>query len=181
MSEVENENVSIKTVYRTEQAAENYLHFGSMRKSVFRFVRNTPYRRVNKREEKAGRLSFKHSYEKIKSENLKTSKNLFSKLLQKRKIKKQYAKKARKAKQAANKAGKTAGTTLNLSKKAVQVVLKNPKVLIIAAVILLIVVIIMSVFGLFSSAAAGGIAPIVSTFYTASDTNIDKAELAYTE
>ena len=51
MNEVENENVSIKAVYRTEQAAENYLHFGSMRKSVFRFVRNTPYRRVNKRED----------------------------------------------------------------------------------------------------------------------------------
>ena len=68
MSEVENENVSIKAVHRTEQAVENYLRFGSTGKSVFRFVRNTPYRRVNKLEKKVGRLSFKHSYEKIKNE-----------------------------------------------------------------------------------------------------------------
>ncbi len=181
MSEVENENVSIKAVHRTEQVIENYLRFGSTKKSVFRFVRNTPYRRVNKLEEKAGRLSFKHSYEKIKSENMKTSKSLFSKFLQKRKIKKQYAKKVRETKRTVNKARKTAGAAINISKKAVNMVLKNPKVIIIAAVILLIVVIIMAVFNLFSSVAAGGIAPVVSTSYTASDTNIDKAELAYTE
>ncbi len=181
MSEIENENVSIKAIHKTEQAIENYLRFGSARKSVFRFVRNTPYRRVNKLEEKSGRLNFKHYYEKIKNENLKTSKNLFSKLLQKRKIKKQYAKKLRKAKKQANNVKKTAKTTVNLSKQAVQVVLKNPKTVIIAVIVFLIVVIIMAVFNLFSFVSVGGIAPVVSTSYTASDTNIDKAELAYTE
>ena len=181
MSEVENDNVAVKAVHRTEQTVENYLRFSSTRKSVFRFVRNTPYRRVNKLEEKAGRLSFKHTYEKIKSENQKTSKKLFSKFLQKRKIKRQYAKKLRKAKKQANNVKKTAGTAVNISKKAVQVILKNPKTIIIAIIVFLIVVLIMAVFNLFSSVSVGGIAPVVSTSYTASDTNIDKAELAYTE
>jgi len=178
INEVEDENVSVKATHKAEQTVENYARFRHARKSALRFSRNSAYRKVNKLEEKAKRLNFKHTYEKTKGE---AKKKALSKYMQKRNIKKKYAKAARNTKKAAKAAKKTASVMADVSKKAVQLMASHPVATVIIILLFLLVFIIYAMFNLFSSVSVGSIAPVISSSYTASDTNIDKAELAYTE
>ncbi len=69
----------------------------------------------------------------------------------------------------------------DVSKKAVQLASNHPVTTIIIILLFIIVFIIYAMFNLFSFVSIGSIAPVISSSYTANDTNIDKAELAYTE
>ncbi|GHU79378.1 hypothetical protein FACS1894191_2040 [Clostridia bacterium] len=119
--EVESENVGTQTAHRAELAAEGIVRGGKrVTRSAFNFVRNRPYRTVEKLEKKAVKANVKFSYRKALAENLpdglrpQLRSNILSRFMQKRKIKQQYAKAYRDAKKAGAAVKKT-GTVCHQS------------------------------------------------------------------
>ena len=176
--QVEDENVAVKAAHRAEMVAE-----GGIR-AAYRFAKNTPFRRVRNLERTTAELSIKSEYQKALRDNPALEKKPIARMIQKQKIKRQYAQAARDA----HRAGKETAVVLQktgalVSRAAVKVkaVLANPKVLIICGLLLLIVLLL---FGLISSCSnmVAGIGSSVTTMsYLAKDEDVDSAELRYTE
>ena len=181
MYQVENENVGVKAAHQAEIAAESGLRTGKRAAGkAFRFVRDKPYRTVEKLEKKAVKANVKLSYRKALAENPQLKSNVMSRFLQKRKIKKAYAKSYRNAN--TGQAAKKTGSAIGKAASAVAgVIRRHPAVAGIIAVILLLVFFIMSAFSSCSGMASGILSSVVGTSYLAEDTEIERAELNYTE
>jgi hypothetical protein len=175
MYQVEHENVEIKAAHRTEMAAE-----GGVRSSLS-FRKTSKYKKVAKLERQAAKKSVNLSYRKAVAGNPKLKSNALSRMWQKRKIRKDYAKKARNTKKAAGMAKKSVSATVNAAKLLVKAAFKNPKVLIIAAVIGLIILILMSLFSLATSIGGGGMSAVLAATYLSETDDIEAAAIAYSE
>lgn len=180
--QVEDENAGTKVAHRAELMGES-AYRGAKRsvKSAYRFVKNTPYRRAAKLEKLSIKNEAKLSFHKAVRDNPKLQSNPLSRLFQRRSIKRRYAASARNADKSV-KAAKTAGKAAKKVSSAVTgFVRRNPIILVYVGIFLLIVILIMALFttcmSVFSNSAsyAGGMA------YTAADTDIDNAELVYTQ
>ena len=172
--QVEHENVSVKAAHHAEMIAE-----GGVR-SVLRYHKTAPYRKVVKLENQAAKKSVNLTYQKAVAENPKLKSNMFSRMWQKRKIQKDYAKKAREAQKAAKRAKKAGTVTSNAVKTAAVVVKKHPLATILLVLILLLVLMIMSFCSL-GGTMSGGLGSILAASYLAEDAEIDMAEIVYTE
>ena len=170
--QVEHENVGIKAAHRIEMIAE-----GGIR-SAIRYHKTAPYRKVAKLERQAAKKSINMVYQKTLAGNPNLKSNVFSRMWQKRKIKKEYAKKAREAQKTAKKAGKATTDTV---KNTVSFVAKHPVATIIILLISLLTFLIMSMCSMGGGMGGSGISGIVTSSYLAEDDDIDNAEIAYTE
>jgi len=175
MFQVEHENVEIKAAHRTEMAAE-----GGVR-SALRFRKTAKYRKVAKLERQAAKKSMNLSYRKALANNPKLKSNVFSRMWQKRKLRKEYAKKARDAKRAAGAVKKTGTIAVRATRFLAKVLIKNPKVWIIAGIIGFIMIVIMSLFSLATSIGSGGMGAVLTSSYLAENDDIEAAAIAYSE
>lgn len=166
--QVQNENVGVEAGHKAEVAAEG------IARSAYRFKKTAPYRKVAKLERKTGKANIKLTYRKALHDNPKLQNSALSRMWQKRKIKRQYAKDARKAKKAARKAKRISTRIIGFFKR-------HPVVFAIVGSLSLLFVFISSSFSSCSGMASGGMSAIAGSSYLAEDKDIDDAELKYTE
>lgn len=169
--EVQHENVGTQAAHKGELIAEGVLRKG------YRMHKTRPYRKVEKLTRKTTKLNVKADYRKALNDNPKFKSNVFSRMAQKRKIKKQYAKAARNGKKAALQAKKV-GTIVS---KAVGAVVKNPVVLKILLILFLLIILISAIFSACSGLMSNMGSTILSTSYLADEIDIDNASILYTE
>jgi len=180
--EVEQDNVGTQAAHRAELAAEGLVRGGTrVTRSAFNFVRNRPYRTVEKLEKKAIKANAKFSYRKALAENPQLRSNVLSRFMQKRKIKQQYAKAYRDAKKAGEAVKKTGTVASNAVKAVAGFVKRHPMIAVTIILVLLLFFIFGSLFTSCSNMGLGGFSSIIGSSYVAEDADIDNAELSYTE
>ena len=137
--EVEHENVGTEGAHRSELVGESALRQG--KRFVQKKIREHPAKAVRKAESRHIKATADYHYRMAAQEHPEMRGNALSRLLQKQKIKRQYAKQAREAaKQGAKAAEKTAVTTEKLAARAVGFIKRHPVgALLFVAVFLLLV------------------------------------------
>ena len=173
--EHEHENVGIEAAHRTELMAESGLRM------AYRRRKTAPYRKVSRLQKKAARTSARAAYQQALHDHPELKKNWLSRMWQKQKIKRQYAKAAREAKRAGTAAKKTAVTTEKIASRVVLFVKRHPIIFGIIALLLLLFFLISSIFTSCSSMGTSGLGAITASSYVSEDRDIDNAELYYTE
>ena len=173
--QAEEENVGIKAAHRTELAGE-----ASVR-TLYHRHKTLPYRRVTKLQKKSARMQSKVAYQQVLHENPQLKKNVFARIWQKQKIKRQYAKAAREAKKAGTRVKNAATVTEKITMGIVHTVKRHPIICGIVILLLLVFFLITSVFSSFSNIVSGGFGGIAASTYLAEDQDINQAELTYTE
>jgi hypothetical protein len=171
--QVEHENVGVKAAHRAEMIGEAGV------RSALRFRKTAPYRKVAKLERAAQKKSINLTHQRTLAQNPKLKSNMLTRALQKRKIKKDYAKAAREAQKAAKRAKKAGETTAKATKAIVGVIKRHPIVTIIVILVLLLLYLIMSMVGMFGSLGSGGLGGIAAGTYLAEDADILGAQAAY--
>ncbi len=96
--QVEEENVGTKAAHRTELASEGAAVLASH--EIRKYRQNAPYKRVEKLEAQVNRANVSAAYRAAVRDNPELQENTVKRLIQKQRIKHQYAKEFRKAKQA---------------------------------------------------------------------------------
>ena len=173
--EVQHENVGTEAAHKIESVAEGGIRAG------WRLHKTAPYRKVARLEKKSVKLNVRSAYQQALHDNPKLRSDAFSRMLQKRKIKKEYAAAAREAKRA-GKAAKEAGTVIGRAGQAVGAFVKShPAIFGIGAGILLLIMVIFGMFSSCSNMGTGSLGAIFASTYLAEDKDIDDAELYYTE
>ena len=174
--QVEDENVAVKAAHRGERTVESGL------RTAYRRHKTKTYRRVEKLQKRAAKRAINHACQKALHDNPKLRSNVFSRMMQKRKIKKEYAKAARGAGRGGFAlAKKTAFAAGRAVKHVVMAVARHPAVLGVIALILLILFMVAGFFVSCANMAAGGLSTIVASSYLAEDADIDDAGIAYSE
>ncbi|MDR0915657.1 MAG: hypothetical protein LBN02_00470 [Oscillospiraceae bacterium] len=173
--QAEHENVGTEAAHKGETIAE-----GGIR-SAMRHHKTAPYRKVTKLEQSASKTSAKLSHQKALAENPKLTGNVFARYAQKRKIKRDYAKKARETKKAAERAKKASSAVESAGKAAVNTVRRHPVGTAIALILSLLIFSMLSMCGLAGGMGGGGLSGIIAASYLATDADIEKAELDYTK
>ena len=177
--EVEHENVGVEAAHKVEFTAENLAH--DTVRFAYRHHKAAPYNKLRKWEKKAAKANVNYLYQKTLQENPELKKSLFSRMQQKRRIKKQYQKAAREAKRGAAAAKETAGLVGNAARAVASFEGGHKKLVAIAALIAFIVFFFASCTSSCSSMLAGGFASILGTSYGSEDTDIHGAEEDYTQ
>ena len=175
MLQTEHENVGTKAAHRVEMKAEAGVRFSLHRRKT------APYRKVAKLERAATKKSMKLSYQKMLADNPKLRSNVFSRFMQKRKIKRQYAKAARDTRKMAAQAKRAGSFTARAARAIANVIRNNPKVLIVVGVIALIFMAMMSLVGMFASIGDAGLRGVLTASYLADNADINSVSSAYTD
>jgi len=173
--QVERENVGTEAAHKTEMLAENGV------RSVLRYRKTAPYRKVAKLERAAAQKSVNLNYQKAVAENPKLQSNAFSRYMQKRKIKQQYAKAAKETKKASETVKKTGDITTKTTKVVVNAVKRHPVAVVILIIILLVIFFIASMCSAFGGMAGAGFSTVFGGTYLADEKDLTQAELYYTE
>lgn len=136
--EVEQENVGTEGAHHSELLGESAFRQGS--RFVGRRIREHPARAVRRAEARYGKAAADYQFYTAAQEHPELSKNALSRYWQKRRLRKQYQKRAKEAaRQGAVAAEKTAAATEKLSAQAVGFVKRHPLgVLLALACVLLI-------------------------------------------
>jgi murein DD-endopeptidase MepM/ murein hydrolase activator NlpD len=171
----EHENVGVKAAHRGEMLTEGGLRF------AYRLHKTTPYRRVERLGKKTAKLNMKAEYLQALGDNPKLKSNILSRMAQKRKIRKQYAKAAREAKKTLQKVKKTGDVIGRTGQAAVRFVARHPVLIGAVAALGLLIVLISGLFTSCSNLVSGGGSAISASTYLAEDSDVDDAELFYTE
>lgn len=177
--QVEQENVGVEAAHKTELTAENLA--STTVRFAYRHHKHAPYHKLRKWEKKAAKANVNYLYQRTLQENPELKKSLFSRMQQKRQIKKNYAKAAREAKRGAEAAKETAGLVGNAVRAVASFVGGHKKLVAIGALIAFIVFFFASCTSSCSSMLAGGFASILGTSYGSEDTDIHGAEDDYTQ
>lgn len=173
--ENEHENVGIEAAHRTELVAEGgFCALNHRRKTA-------PYRKVSRLQKKTVKTRARAAYQQALHDNPQLRSNVFSRMWQKYRLKREYAKAARTARRTGQAAGKTAAVTKKAGGAVGRFASRHPALCLMAALLFLIVVLIFSLFSSCSSMGTGGIGAIAASSYTAEDQDINNAELVYTE
>jgi len=176
--QVQHENVGTEAAHHTELVGEAALRKGS--RFVRRKFREHPAKAVQKAEVKYAKATGKYHFHAAAAEHPEMERSLVSRLWQKQRMKKQYAKKAREAaKQGAKTAEKTAVTTEKLAAKAVGFVKRHPLLLVIALFALLLVIVVQSCTSALTTIGNGTVGSISATTYPSADADLLGAEAAY--
>jgi murein DD-endopeptidase MepM/ murein hydrolase activator NlpD len=182
IAEVEKENVGVESSHKLEQAAENLNRARRSAGSALRYVKERPYQRVAKLERKAAKANIRLNYRKALNDNPKLKSNVFSRMAQKRKIKREYAKAAQASAKKGAIAAKKTGAAIGKAGKALIVFVKShPAVIGIIAGLLLLVFVISSMLSSCTNMAIGGLGAIFSSSHLSEDVDIDNAGIIYTE
>ena len=173
--QAEEENVGIKAAHRTELAAESGVRMAYHRHKT------APYRKVAKLQQRSARANANLAYHQTLQDNPQLKKNMLSRMWQKQKLKRQYAKAAREARKAGARAKDAAVTTEKIAVGVVKAVKRHPVICAVAILILLVFFMIASIFSSISNIASGGLGSLAASTYLADDQDINQAELNYTE
>ena len=176
--EAEHDNAGVEAAHKTEKAAETLGRF-SVRKARenYRNQKLKPYRKVRKAEKAAEKVNAKYFYKKAMYENPNlSSANPISRMLQKKRSKKQYAAELRKKGQ---KAAKAAKKSAERTKKAGSFVIRHRRGIAILIALLLLFVLIFTGLSSCSSLLSGGFNGVLGTSYTSEDSDLVAVESAY--
>lgn len=173
--ENEHENVGIEAAHRTELVAEGGLRALNHRRKT------APYRKVSRLQKKTVKTRARAAYQQALHDNPQLRSNVFSRMWQKYRLKREYAKTARTARRTGQAARKTAAVTKKAGGAVGRFASRHPALCLMAALLFLIAVLIFSLFSSCSSMGTGGIGAIAASSYTAEDQDINNAELVYTE
>ena len=176
--EAEHDNAGVEAAHKTEKTAEALGRF-SVRKARenYRSHKLKPYRTVRKAEKAAEKANAKYFYKKAMYENPNlSSANPISRMLQKKRLKKQYAAELRKKGQ---KTAKAARKSAEKTKQAGSFVIRHRRGVAILIALLLIFVMIFTGLSSCSSLLSGGFNGILGTSYTSEDSDLVAVENAY--
>lgn len=173
--EVEHENVGVEAGHKTELAAEGGLRMASRRRKT------APYRKAARLERKATLMNVKAAYQQALSENPKAKKSLLSRAMQKRKIKRQYAKAANEARKAAKRAKKGGSVVTSALRSIGGFIKRHPIAFLVILLIVLLIILIVTIVSSLTNIAVDGAGAVLATSYLSEDRDIDNAELIYTE
>ena len=176
--ETEHDNAGVEAAHKTEKAAEILGRF-SVRKARenYRNQRLKPYRKARKAEKAAEKANAKYFYKKTMYENPNlSSANPFSRMWQKRKLKRKYAAELRKKGKSAAKAAKTSAEKI---KQAGSFIIRHRRGLALIISLLLIFILIFTGLSSCSSLLSGGLNGILGTSYTSEDSDLVAVENAY--
>ena len=180
--QVEHENVAVKTAHQAELLGESAYRGGKRKaKSAYRHYKNKPYRKVAKLEQKSIKNKMRLDYKKALRDNPKLKSNPLSRFMQKRAIKRNYAKDLRNAKRAAGNVKATVGFTAKVGRVVTAIVRRNPVFLLKAGLLLLILFLIMSTFTMCVGMFSGTSGVIGSVTYAAENQDISDASTLYVE
>lgn len=175
--EAEKHNMGVEAAHKAETVAEAGLR-GAIRRGRER-ARTKPYRSLRRTERRMARAESSLAYETFLRENPEMQKKRLKKLLQKQRIKRQYA---AAAKEAGKAGGAAAAKGVGKAAKVLKELLPGKKTVIWTAAL---GIVLMSLCGsLLSSCSAmfGGIqSTVIASCYTAEEGDICRSELYYTE
>ena len=176
--EVEHENVGTEGAHRSELVGESALRQG--KRFVQKKIREHPAKAVRKAESRHIKATADYHYRMAAQEHPEMRGNALSRLLQKQKIKRQYAKQAREAaKQGAKAAEKTAATTEKLAARAVGFVKRHPVGALLFVAVFLLLVMMQSCMSSLVTLGNGAAGAIGASTYVAEDADLLGAEAAY--
>ena len=177
--EAEHENVGTEAAHKTELLAEAGAHKAV--RYAKRHIREHPARQVERWEHRAMKADAELRYQQAAAEHPELQSNALSRMAQKWKIKRQYAKEAREAaKQGARAAGKAAGTVEKAAEKLALLVRNHKGGAVVILLLFCVFLIINSVFSALPSLGTGMVNAVVGTSYTAEDGDILGANEDYT-
>lgn len=178
IEEAGQENVGIEAGHKAEQAAESLAGQGT--RFLYRRAKNSPYRRVARLERKATKANVNYLYRQTLEKDPALRSDPLSRMLQKRKIRQQYVNAARVAKSGAKGAAKgTASIGGKIRRLLKRLVGPHKKVLVAILAILFALFFLISLISSCSAMLSNGFQSILSTSYTASDSDINQAETYY--
>ena len=163
--EVEHENVGVEGAHKTELLAEAGAH--KVSRYAKRRIREHPARQVRKWERRTIKANADLHYQKMVQENPELNSTFLSRMAQKWKIKREYAKQAREAaSQTAKAAGVAATTTEKAAAYAAQFVRRHKGGAVIVLLLFCLFLILNSVFSALPSLGTGMMNAVVGTSYT---------------
>lgn len=176
--EVEQDNVGTEGAHRSELVGESALRHG--KRFVQKKIREHPAKAVRKAESRHIKATADYHYRMAAQEHPEMRGNALSRLIQKQKIKRQYAKQAREAaKQGAKAAEKTAVTTEKLAARAVGFVKRHPVGALLFVAVFLLLVMMQSCMSSLATLGNGTAGAIGASTYPAEDADLLGAEAAY--
>ena len=182
LREVEQENVGTEVAHKTERVTERTV--GSAVRHGYRRVKDAPYRKVEKLEKKSAKATVEARYRAAIRDTPELQEQTFKAQLQKRRLKRKYAKELRKAQQAAGGATvweRTKTAVTGAAQTVGQAVLEHKKsVLGVVGVLAIMVCLLLSGLSSCTAMIEGVTGAITGTSYTAEDADILQAEADYT-
>lgn len=182
LRQVEQENVGTEAAHKTEFVTERTV--SSAVRHGHRYVKDTPYRKVEKLERKSTKATVEARYRESIRDTPELQEHTFKAQLQKRRLKRKYAKELRKAQQAAGGATvweRAKNAVTGAAQTAGDFIVQHQKgALCMASILALMVGLLMSGLSSCSAMLEGVTGAITSTSYTAEDPDIRQAESDYT-
>ena len=177
--EVEHENVGTEGAHRSELAAESVYRFG--RRKLRKAIREHPAKAVERAESKHIKATADYYYRKTVEEHPEMQESgAVSRYLQKRKIKRQYAKQAREAaRQTAKAAEGTVSVTGKLAEKVSAYIKEHPGGLLLLLAAFLLLVVLQSCMSSLATVGNGVAGAIGASTYAAEDADLLGTEAAY--
>lgn len=178
---VEKDNSGVEGAHKSEELAERGVKYGARKiRQGYRSHKLKPYRAAAKAEKAAFQANVDFQYHKTLHNNPQLKSNPLSRLWQKQRIKRQYAKavKSGGVKTAKN-VGKAAKKTAEQTRKGFAFVARHPTGVIIAIAALLLFIIIFAGLSSFSSMFSGTLNGILGTSYTSEDSDLVAVENSY--
>ena len=176
--ENEHENVGIEGAHRSELVGESVLRHGS--RFLKKKVREHPAKAVRKAESKYIKATADYHFHTAAQEHPELTKNALSRFWQKKRLRKQYQKRAKEAaKQGARAAEKTAVTTEKLAVRAVGFVKRHPVGCLLALACILLVLVIQSCSSSLVTLGNSTIGAVGASTYPCEDGDMLGAEAAY--
>lgn len=182
LRQVEQENVGTEAAHKTEFVTERTV--SSAVRHGHRYVKDAPYRKVEKLERKSTKATVEARYREAIRDTPELQEHTFKAQLQKRRLKRKYAKELRKAQQAAGGATvweRAKNAVTGAAQTAGDFIVQHRKgALCMASILALMVCLLMSGLSSCSAMLEGVTGAITSTSYTAEDPDIRQAEADYT-
>lgn len=182
LRQVEQENVGTEAAHKTEFVTERTV--SSAVRHGHRYIKDAPYRKVEKLERKSTKATVEARYREAIRDTPELQEHTFKAQLQKRRMKRKYAKELRKAQQAAGGATvweRAKNAVTGATQTAGDFIVQHRKgALCMAGILALMVCLLMSGLSSCSAMLEGVTGAITSTSYTAEDPDIRQAESDYT-
>lgn len=182
LRQVEQENVGTEAAHKTEFVTERTV--SSAVRHGHRYVKDAPYRKVEKLERKSTKATVEARYREAIRDTPELQEHTFKAQLQKRRLKRKYAKELRKAQQAAGGATvweRAKNAVTDTAQTAGDFIVQHRKgALCMAGILALMICLLMSGLSSCSAMLEGVTGAITSTSYTAENPDIRQAEADYT-
>jgi murein DD-endopeptidase MepM/ murein hydrolase activator NlpD len=173
--QVEHENVGTQAAHKGELLAEGGL------RGLYRLHKSAPYRKVEKLGARTAKLNVKAAYQQALHDSPKVKGNIISRMWQKRKIKKQYAKTMREAQKTGTRIRQTADITSRAFGAVGRFAARHPGLILLIGALALMIALIAGLFASCSAMMSGVGTTVVGSSYLAQDADVDNAEVSYTE